>query len=71
MKNGKHRFAFFASLGNVSSGKKQIESIQDPALIKRIALVLRMQEGDSVQLFDRNHIVEAVFENSVKERGSI
>lgn len=52
MDNSKHRFAFFASLDAVKKANQVIFLMQDDALVKRIASVLRMKKGDQVTLFD-------------------
>lgn len=67
MRDGKHRFAFFASLGGIKKDPGDIFSLQDADLQKRIVSILRMKQGDSVTLFDGTCVVEVVFEEVSKK----
>jgi len=68
MKDGKHRFAFFASLGAIAKKQGTIFQLQDAVLEKRIVSILRMKSGDAATFFDGEHIAEVTFEEISKKR---
>ena len=67
MMNGKHRFAFFASLEGSAKKDQQLFSIQDEVLRKRIALILRMKKGDHLTLFDHEDSADVILEEVSKK----
>jgi 16S rRNA (uracil1498-N3)-methyltransferase len=67
MMNGKHRFAFFASLEGSAKKDQQLFSIQDEVLRKRISLIIRMKKGDQLTLFDHEHCADVILEEVSKK----